>query len=196
MKRYIVSNIALAAFLGLFVYINIQAVFRTADISYAFIAMNEAVFAVLFLLRKPAVSSSTSFLDWGVAFSATFLGTLLRPAGALSAPFGRVLIDFGLIITIAGALSLGRSISIVPAERTIKTAGLYRYVRHPMYISELISMIGYVLVNYSLGNVVIALCTTGLMIERIRREELFLSRNALYRSYVMNVYWKLIPFVY
>ena len=39
------------------------------------------------------------------------------------------------------------------ARRQLKTSGLYRLVRHPLYASYLLSYLGYVLANTNLRNV-------------------------------------------
>jgi protein-S-isoprenylcysteine O-methyltransferase Ste14 len=196
MARYLVGNVVIAGFLLLFVFLNLKAFDATRDITYVLVAINEGVYVALYLVRKRAIATSMSPFDWGIAFSATFLGTLLRPANPISVVAGGTLIVVGIVINIISVLFLGRSIAIVPAERSIKTAGVYRIIRHPMYLSELLSVFGYLLVNISVANAAIAIGTTGLMLVRINREELFLSRSERYRTYLSETRWKLLPFLY
>ena len=40
---------------------------------------------------------------------------------------------------------LGRSFSIMPEARELTTSGLYRYVRHPLYLAEIIAGTGAIL---------------------------------------------------
>ena len=196
MLKSLIGNVVIAAFLLVFVYINAEAFTATKDISYVLIAINESVYVLLYLVRERAVATSTSAIDWGVAFSATFLGTLLRPGNTLNILFGSTLIVIGIVVNIVSVLFLNRSISIVPAERSIKTGGIYQFVRHPMYSSEIVSLFGYLLINVSLANILIVIGTTVLILIRINREELFFSRNELYTKYVAKTPWKLLPFVY
>ncbi len=196
MVKAFIGNVIVAAFLLLFVFINFKAFYTTGDISYILVSINESVYVVLFLVRERAIAVSTSGFDWAIAFSATFLGTLLRPALPLNILLGSILISIGIMVNIVSVLFLNRSISIVPARRSIKTGGLYRFVRHPMYSSEILSLFGYLLVNVSLMNTYIVIGTMVLMLARINREELFLSKNKLYREYLARTPWKLVPFVY
>ncbi|HEY5383263.1 MAG TPA: methyltransferase [Candidatus Paceibacterota bacterium] len=196
MIRSLLGNIVIGAFFLLFVLINVREFNATGDIGYALAALNEGIYVALFLVRERAVATSTSAFDWGVAFSATFLGTLLRPAHPSNILLGTAIIAAGVAINIVSVLFLNRSIGVVPAERSIKTAGMYRLVRHPMYSSEIVSLFGYVLINISLANMGLAIATTVLMLMRINREELFLSKNEKYKKYAAKTPWKLVPFVY
>ncbi len=196
MARHLIGNVVIAVFLLLFVFINLKAFGATKDITYVLVAINQSVYVVLYLVRKKAVVTSTSPFDWGIAFSATFLGTLLRPANPINILLGGTLIVIGIVINVISVLFLNRSIAMVPAERSIKTGGIYHIVRHPMYLSELLSLFGYLLVNVSVANAAIVIGTTGLMLVRINREELFLSRNERYQKYLSETHWKLIPFLY
>jgi protein-S-isoprenylcysteine O-methyltransferase Ste14 len=197
--KSILGNIAIAAFLLLFVVINLKAFHRTGDIAYLLVAINESLWVALYLVRERAVATSTSQLDWAVTFSATFVGTLLRPSYSASILFislGNVLIIVGIVISIVSIVFLNRSIGLVPAERSIKTRGPYRFIRHPLYASEMMSLFGYLVINISWANALIAISETALMLVRIHREERFLSRSDHYRSYLERTPWKLIPFIY
>jgi protein-S-isoprenylcysteine O-methyltransferase Ste14 len=196
MAKSLIGNIVVAAFLFFFVFINARAFHATGDFSYLLAAFNESLYVGFFLVRTRAVATSGSAYDWAIAFSATFFGTLLRPGHPFAPVPGMMLIALGTAIAIVSALYLNRSIGIVPAERRIKTAGIYRYVRHPMYAGELCTLFGYLLANISLANALIALGTAALMRVRMQREELFLSRNENYRAYAERTPWKLVPFVY
>ncbi|UUZ47592.1 hypothetical protein LP420_31105 [Massilia sp. B-10] len=51
----------------------------------------------------------------------------------------------------------------------VKTQGLYRLVRHPLYASYMISFSGYMLTNTSLRNVAVFGVTIALLAMRILR---------------------------
>jgi protein-S-isoprenylcysteine O-methyltransferase Ste14 len=194
--RSILCNVIVAAFLCLFVATNLKAYFATQNIGYGLVAFNESLYVLFYIVRRRAVASSLSPLDWGTAFSATFIGTLLRPAAPLYLTFGTILIAIGTILNIISVSYLNRSLGTVPAERTIKTHGIYRFIRHPMYSSDIISLIGYFLANLSFANFGIVVCNTILQIVRLNREELFLSRNSTYKKYTDTTKWHLLPFIY
>ena len=48
----------------------------------------------------------------------------------------------GHIITLTGFCTLGKSFSILTEARVLITKGLYRFVRHPVYVGESIVMLG------------------------------------------------------
>jgi protein-S-isoprenylcysteine O-methyltransferase Ste14 len=85
---------------------------------------------------------------------------------------------------------------LVAARRQIKTAGLYRWIRHPLYASYLLSYVGYVLSNSSVGNIAIALLASFLLIARLQREERFLSRDSEYVLYMRRVKYRVLPLVF
>ncbi|MBI1311438.1 hypothetical protein GC176_09035 [bacterium] len=55
---------------------------------------------------------------------------------------GASLVMLGNAIDVAGYLTLFRSFSVVPEARVLKTNGLYRFVRHPVYFGQLIAQAG------------------------------------------------------
>ena len=70
---------------------------------------------------------------------------LWQPAFDLDARLGLLLMAGGEAFTLAGMLSLGRSFSIFSEVRELATSGLYRWVRHPLYLGEIVAVWGYVL---------------------------------------------------
>ncbi len=194
--RSIISNIVIAAFFAVFVYINLKAFGATRDVSYLLVSFNESLYVLLYAVRRRPVATSTRISDWGIGFAGTFIGTLLRPADPWNAAFGSALIMIGTIVNIAAVISLNRSIGTVPAQRKIKTGGMFRLIRHPMYASEILVLAGYLLANLSLLNAIVAICNTIMLLMRIEREERFLSRNDAYAAYAARTQWKLLPFLY
>ena len=79
---------------------------------------------------------------------------LVRPGGSapLAPEIATVLLSAcGLCVVIAGKLSLGRSFGLMPANRGIVSTGLYRVVRHPIYLGYLITHVGFLLANGTLS---------------------------------------------
>ena len=99
----------------------------------------------------------------------------------------------GLLLTTAGLLSLNRSYAIVPANRGIKTGGMYRLVRHPLYLGYLISDTGLLINQFSLWNLYVVGTAALLFIARIHYEEKFLLQDAAYRDYCDATRYRLIP---
>lgn len=194
--KSVVGNIIIAAFFSLFVFINMRAFDATGNLMYLLVALNESIYVFLYLIRRRPVATSTSVSDWGIAFSGTFIGTLLRPANTFFAPAGGIIVGIGSLVNIASVISLNRSIGTVPARRHVKTHGAYRIVRHPMYASEIIVIFGYMIGNLSVANLIIVVANVALLLMRIDREERFLSTGHSYRNYVAHVRAKLLPFIY
>ena len=115
---------------------------------------------------------SSSARAWIVAPIGTFAMLGARPAdGALVPAAASELIQLaGLVLALAGLGALGRSFGVV-ANRGIKTNGMYRFVRHPLYASYLVVDVGYVLANPSGRNLSLACLATGFQFLRIREEE-------------------------
>ena len=59
----------------------------------------------------------------------------------------------GLAIVIAGKMTLGRSFGLMPANRGIVSSGLYRVVRHPIYLGYLITHVAFLVATPSAWNI-------------------------------------------
>ena len=161
--------------------------------SFSILAVN-ALFLGLFLSRRPAESETPRLSLWLLSVTGTALPLLLRPTdGAGFVGVGVVVQITGVVMVAAGLLSLRRSFAVVPGNRGIRDGGLYRVVRHPIYISELIALLGAVLVSPSLTNWSIWLCECGLQFARARAEEDFLAADPVYRAYRERVPYRLLP---
>ena len=102
----------------------------------------------------------------------------------------------GSVITLASMAWLGRSFSILPAVRCIVARGPYRWVRHPIYMGELILLAACVLAapdGFRLGALAAAIM---LLVVRIRAEEEVLMASPPYRDYAAGVSWRLLPGVW
>jgi len=93
-------------------------------------------------------------------------------------------------------ISLNRSLGMVPALRKLKTGGMYRLVRHPLYLSYFVTFSGYLLANSSLRNLLVYLFTMALLVVRINREEAHLSADSDYRAYMSRVKFRVLPYVF
>jgi protein-S-isoprenylcysteine O-methyltransferase Ste14 len=108
---------------------------------------------------------------------------------------GNIVQLVAIVAIVASLLSLRRSFGIVPAHRGIRTGGLYNIVRHPLYASELVWMLGFVIANPSGWNIGLWLCDCVFQFSRACAEERFLSVDPIYSRYRARVKYRLIPFV-
>ncbi|UQV47358.1 hypothetical protein KIV45_11170 [Janthinobacterium lividum] len=121
---------------------------------------------------------------------------LFSPSEMTIWPAARYLLVFGCVLQIAGLLSLNRSFGLVVAQRNIKTHGMYRFVRHPVYASYVVSSTAYLLSNASPGNTAVYAAAMLLLVLRLLREERFLSTDVRYRVYMRQVKYRLLPFIF
>lgn len=179
-----------------FAVAHVLAFRRSGDPAYLLFCAAETLTAALFLLRSPARSVSTDTRDWVLAIAATLVPLLFSPARQGVLPSASVLVLLGSALQLAGLLSLNRSFGLVPALRTVKTGGVYRWVRHPLYASYVLSFTGYLLANSSAANLAVYAAALVLLGWRTLREERHLSRDAEYRAYMGRVKYRLLPFFF
>jgi protein-S-isoprenylcysteine O-methyltransferase Ste14 len=102
----------------------------------------------------------------------------------------------GLTVVVIGKLSLGRSFGLAPANRGVVSTGLYRLVRHPIYLGYLITHIGFVLANGIDWNLSILAIADAALLMRAVREERTLGADPAYRDYMQRVRWRVLPGVF
>lgn len=156
--------------------------------------VSELVGVALLLLQRRG-DATTEFYPILVAFLGTGVALLVVPAGQrlISDEVSLALVVSGSAIALAAKLFLGRSFGVVPANRGVKESGVYRLVRHPMYAGYIINQLGFLLVFFSLRNVLIyAVAWTAFWLRTVE-EEKFLCRDPDYRSYATRVRFRLIP---
>ncbi len=186
-----------AAFLALFLLMAVsglgQFMATRSPRSLAVLAVN-LLFVVLFLARRPAREESPAPYAWALSMTAMMLPLLLRPTDVPGFTLsGMTLQILGLAGVAGGLLSLRRSFAVAPANRGVRAEGLYRIVRHPIYVSELTLILGVVLANPTVPNALIWLCECGLQLARARAEEQLLSSDPAYRAYRERVRYRLVP---
>ncbi len=194
-----VSNVALALLYVFFATAHWTFARRTGQWSRALpIVALESTIVVLALTRRRSVATTSRPTDWLIGLFGSFLPLLMRPtdvAGAV-AWLGQPIQAIGLVVTVAGVASLGRSFGLVAADRGIKTGGLYRFVRHPLYAGYLVGYAGYTAVYPSTDNLLITCGSVLALHARARIEERFLARDPAYRDYARRVPWRFIPCLY
>ena len=158
----------------------------------------ESLMVVLFLTRRQSLTISTRPFDWVVGVAGSFLPLFLRttdrigPLGTLGEPLQMI----GLLTAVLATGALGRSLGLVAANRGIKRAGLYRVVRHPIYVGYVLCDLGYAASFPSTRNLVLVALATAAFYVRARVEERFLSGDPVYREYMQRVPWRFVPYVH
>lgn len=151
-----------------------------------------ALLVYLYIIRSTARSSTRSFTAKIAAVVATFLPfaipMLSKPSGNPALMFSASLITIvGIAIALYSLGTLGKSFSIIPQARTLVQEGPYRVVRHPVYLGELISILGIVLARPSTAALVIYFLLAALLIYRAVQEEKVLAGTfPEYESYSLR----------
>jgi len=192
----IIANVVIVVAFGLLTLASYQKYKATGSLNWLGLLMVNAVFVAMYAARRDATNISQSPALWLLAFAATCLPLALRPTAPSSwAAAGNILQLAGILSILASMLSLQRSFGIVPAHRGIRTQGVYNVVRHPLYASELVWMLGFAIANPSAWNVGLWLFDCVLQFTRACAEERFLGVDPLYSQYQARVKYRLLPLV-
>ena len=117
-------------------------------------------------------------------------------SGLLPDPVTMIASAVGLIVVIAGKLTLGRSFGIAPANRGVVVAGPYVFVRHPIYAGYLVTHVAFALAYPSPWNIAVLLVSDAALIFRALCEERVLATDHTYQRYCRRVAWHLVPGVF
>lgn len=168
-------------------------------VELAFTAQNVLMLAMI-LARKPHRAVDRSIPRQLVALVAFYSGLAFlaqSPTGGPVAAHASQAIT--LVANILGAVTLvnlGRSFGILIALRTVKTTGLYRVVRHPMYGTDILLRIGFVVGHFSAWTLALFVMSTLAYVYRAILEERFLCQDPAYGEYMKRVRWRFLPGVF
>ncbi|HKZ08077.1 MAG TPA: isoprenylcysteine carboxylmethyltransferase family protein [Methylomirabilota bacterium] len=106
---------------------------------------------------------------------------------------GLGLVIIAACLSLASLLALGRRFGIRPALRELAQSGPYRFLRHPMYLAYVLADVGYNLVGWNEGTVLLVLAGWAALVYRIRAEERVLAGDPGWAAYAARVRYRLIP---
>ncbi len=188
-----IGRLAILPIFSLFLVANITAVFTDVKalepvstikvamlIHHLLLACFNALLIFLYLIRSAARSTTKSLFAKAISVIATFLPLtipmLSRPSDNPNILILAGLVTiFGIAIALYSLGTLGRSFSIIPQARRLVQTGPYKLVRHPVYLGELISILGVVLARPSAITMAIYCLLTALLIYRALLEEKLLA---------------------
>lgn len=173
----------------------------TQLLSRSLVCVFYVALGILILTRPQAESQATGLLPRMMAFigtylpwSVTFLG---HSDGAVLNMLSIACVIGGMVLAIITVSNLGRSFSVVPQARSVVSTGPYRWVRHPLYLTEEIAFLGVVLQALSPLSVAVFLAHIAVQMCRIHYEEALLHQTlSEYAAYERASPWRLIPFVW
>lgn len=149
----------------------------------------QKIIASITLLSLPAVMVFSAF-DHRFGWS---------PVPMAVSVIGNVLLAIG--IGIAGLVVIQNSYAaatiMIEADQKVITTGLYRFVRHPLYVGVLITMIGLPLALDSWWGLAVLIPDVIAFVLRILDEEKMLKQELYgYVKYTQKVQYRLVPYVW
>ena len=171
----------------------------TRHITGLLLLVSEALVVALTLVRRPAEVVDRTWKARTLTMFSTFCPPLLRPVAvaALGPESLTVIISaVGLIIVVLGKMSLGRSFGFTPANRGVVCSGVYRFVRHPIYLGYLVTHVGFLIAYPAVWNLAVLLAADVALMLRAIFEERTLALDPSYRDYMARVRWRIIPGVF
>ncbi len=112
---------------------------------------------------------------------------------------GLVLVGIGLTIAMLVTIQNGYAAANVKVEsgQQLSSTGWYGLVRHPMYLGNVILMIGVPLALGSYWGLLFVVVGLAVLALRINDEEVLLAQQlAGYREYMQKVHYRLVPYVW
>jgi protein-S-isoprenylcysteine O-methyltransferase Ste14 len=183
-----------SVFLGIVTLLGLQQYIREADpalpgaVYILNIAMRASVIAYLVVIaatvaaRMRPARKARGIEPRISALIGTFLSTafVLFPRRDLSMIAGLIsalLTLCGNTLAVIVLTQLRGSFSIMAESRELVTAGVYRRVRHPLYLAEEIAAIGVAMQFFSLWTALILAVQIGFQLRRMRNEEVILAET-------------------
>lgn len=164
------------------------------------IAMFYMILALLIMTRAPAKAHAEGLLPRMTAFVGTYLPWSISFFGktdqALLNLASAACVLIGVVMMLVTIRHLGRSFSIVPQARSVVQTGPYRWIKHPLYLAEEISVVGVVLQHLSPLTVILLVLHAGLQVSRILYEEDLLRRTCPEYSSYEAARWRLVPYAW
>ncbi|MEO8538766.1 MAG: isoprenylcysteine carboxylmethyltransferase family protein [bacterium] len=183
---------------ALFFYVHGLHAYQTHTASSVFFAAEQGLLVWMFLTRRRSQATSQRPWDWVVATFGGWLPLAMQPhdSGGFLQFYGVGMQMLGLTCVIVSFSTLGRSFGVVAANRGLKVGGPYRFVRHPIYFSHSVTLLGFVIANLYWFNISILIAITVFQVLRIAAEERILTETSDYAAYKERVRWRLVPGLY
>jgi len=205
--------LAWSSFLGLVTLVGLQQYIGQADPAlpsavYALnIAMRLSVIMYLFVIaaavivrlrptgKAPGIEPRVSALIGTFLFTAVVLFPR-RELSPAAAAVSTLVTLAGNALAIVVLTQLRGSFSIMAEARQLVTSGVYRLVRHPLYLAEEIALVGVVMQYLSAWTSLLLAAQIAFQLRRMHNEEAVLGENfPEYAAYKRNTA-RLIPGIY
>ncbi len=171
----------------------------TGRLTGLFLLASEALVVVLTVFRRSAVSVDRSIKARVLTIVSILGPPLLAPAAVAPLAAEGITVALscaGLAVVIAGKITLGRSFALLPANRGVVSNGLYKIVRHPIYMGYLVTHVAFLVASPSLWNIVALIAADAALLARAVCEEQTLALDPAYRDYQGRVRWRVVPGIF
>ena len=191
-----------AAIVSLFTVLAVRVaadVMRTGHLTGLLLLASELLVVVLTVIRRPAIVVDRSLrgrLLTALSIAGPPLVVPVASAGLVADAWTALASAAGLLVIIAGKLSLGRSFGLVPANRGVVSSGLYRRVRHPIYLGYLVTHAAFLVAHPTAWNLALLAAADLALVLRAMQEERTLALDEIYAAYCARVRWRLVPGVF
>ena len=181
-----ITNMFGAAFF-VFLFIIRVMQFSDGDMTAILLAIQAALAAFLLVMHKPVERIGHPLMSM-IAWLCALLPLAFMVDGA------NVLYSLpGLLLALWSLIVLGFCFSIAPEDRGVVTRAPYLFIRHPMYLGEILSLLGLCISSENLRNWFVLLLFVCLLAVRIYAEERVIAN---YERYGKSVRWRLSPFIW
>lgn len=171
----------------------------TGRLTGLFLLASEALVVVLTVFRRSAVAVDRSFKARVLTATSILGPPLLAPAAVAPLAAEGITVALscaGLAVVIAGKITLGRSFALLPANRGVVSTGLYKIVRHPIYMGYLVTHVAFLVASPSLWNIIALVAADAALLVRAVCEEQTLAQDPAYREYQTRVRWRVAPGIF
>ena len=164
----------------------LELLYRVMLVAFYFLAV------VLLLIRTDAKAKSDRLLPRAAAYAGSFAPFLLAftEGGSVSTAQSIVAVSLqalGLGFTVYSLAVLRRSFGVEPQVRTLVRSGPYRWIRHPLYVGEIVILVGAVLMGPSWERFAVLVFSAALQVYRaIHEERLLAAHIPEYTSYMQE----------
>jgi protein-S-isoprenylcysteine O-methyltransferase Ste14 len=159
------------------------------------------VLVYLLITRRTPELKSYGALPRAVAIGGTFLGNgfLYLKVVELSLPLqvlAGILIIAGTIGSLVAVSRLGASFSVMPEARKLVTRGPYALIRHPLYLAEMIGVLGLVVQFQQPWATFLGAAVFGLQYWRtVFEERVLMQAYPDYTTYRART-WRFLPYLF
>jgi len=112
---------------------------------------------------------------------------------------GFLLLIVGILVRMVALLQLGHNFStaiVIEENSRLITSGVYRFVRHPLYLAVLlIAISGSIIFSCLITWIFVAVTLYGVLLRIQKEEQTLLEHYPEYARYKKQT-WKLVPFIY